>query len=246
MGAFILKINSMDYSVFIRSYKGDIEWLKYCLKSIHKYLKGWSEIVVVVPESQKSYFDQLNLTAEKLYICPDYQNDYLGQQITKHFAFDYCQSENILFVDSDCVFVKETTIEDFIKDGKPCILKTPYESIPEVKFWQDITSRALGFTPEFECMRRLPMMYLKETLKNVVSHTQKFLDQPLQSYIKEQPNREYSEFNVIGAYTEKFESDKYYFLDTTKEAFPEQVIVQNWSWGGITPEIRIQLEEITK
>ena len=122
----------MKYSVFYRTYRGDFQWLKYSLATLKKYLKGYSEIVIVVPHND---FDLLSKQTET-WDCPDrialfreslvVQDDYLGQQLCKLKAHEYVSNPYVLFVDSDMMFTGETAIEQFTRDGKPCILKTAY------------------------------------------------------------------------------------------------------------------------
>ena len=233
-----------NYSIFIRSYNKDIRWLLYCLQSIHKFVKGFSEIVIVVPASQINEFKALNLTYEKLRFCEVYADDYLGQQITKLNAFQYCQSDLIMFVDSDCVFQAETTIEQFMKDGKPCILKTAYDTIDAP--WQGITEIAMKDLVPFEYMRREPLLYHKKTLRDLGVWFNLLHNQTIDNFIISQPARHFSEFNLMGAYADKFESDKYYFLDTNKEELPVLNCKQYWSWSGLTAEERTEIENKLK
>ena len=38
----------MKTSIFIKSYKDDYKWLRYCLESIAKFVTGYEQIVVVI------------------------------------------------------------------------------------------------------------------------------------------------------------------------------------------------------
>ena len=56
-------------SVFIRTYHGDLAWLKYCLASVHRNLRGWAEIVVCIPEGQEALLEGI-ITTERVVTLP--------------------------------------------------------------------------------------------------------------------------------------------------------------------------------
>ena len=222
--------------IFIRTYKNDIEWLNYCLKSIHKNLKGWNEIVVCIPKDQE---DLLNhLTAEKVVTCKVYQDDYIGQQISKLEAYRYCKNEFILFVDSDVVFFEGSDVNDYFQNNKPVILKDKWENVGEAICWKPIMERLFKEPIDYEYMRRAPQLFYKSTLlKFSIEFTK------IESYAITQPYRQFTEFNFLGYFAEKFSSDKYVFIDLSKgEKIPKNNSKQYWSWSGLTQQERIELE----
>jgi hypothetical protein len=51
--------------------------------------------------------------------------------------------------------------------------------------------------------------------------------------------------NALGAFIDRFESDRYFITDT-EVWMPPSVARQFWSWGGITPEIKSEIEGMLK
>lgn len=223
--------------IFIRTYYKDIEWLAYCLASIAKFGHGFRQIIVCIPENQKRHLDAMNLTAEKVVTCPVFKNDYLGQQITKLNAWQYTDAEYILFVDSDCCFTEPFTPEDFMEDGKPLIYKTHYSKVGDAICWKVPTESFMKLPVEYEYMRRLPLMYRWDTL-STSSMVPKDISQDIMAY------GAFSEFNYLGAWAELYQSDKYVFADTDHVEIRSPKLKQNWSHGGLTPEIREELGRI--
>lgn len=230
--------------IFIKTYGGDFEWLKYCLRSIQKFCTGFNKIILVCDEGDRRGLEEFGLTKETVFYVPLGFRGYLFQQWIKLNAHTYSDADYILFVDSDCVFTKSTTPNDFIKSGKPVILKTPYETIPEVKFWKDLTELTLKQEVEFEYMRRLPLLYRRDTIENCLKHVDKLHEEGLQMFIANRPVHEFSEFNLLGAYAEKHEGERYKFLDTTKIDLPETHIDQGWSYGGLKQSKRVEMERL--
>jgi hypothetical protein len=242
----------MKYSVFYRTYRGDFQWLKYSLASLKKYLAGYSEIVIVTPkadydllkEEMKGWDLPKGIVTFRDVLEP-LKDDYLGQQLCKLKAYEYVSFPYVLFVDSDAIFITPTTVEDFLRDGKPCILKTSYSSLEgDVLNWKPITEKALGEPVEFEYMRRLPLFYRRDSIKNLSWYFMEKHGVSLEDYVRSLSDRSFSEFNLLGAYIEfkKSECKNYYFLDTAKEELPEKVVKQYWSWGRLTPEIENEIK----
>jgi glycosyltransferase involved in cell wall biosynthesis len=228
----------MTTDIFIRTYEKDLEWLKYCLRSIHKYVTGYRQIIICIPENQKKLIDSWNLTAEKVVTCRIYNDDYLGQQISKMLSFQYTDADRILFMDSDCVFLRNVDILEMTVEGKPIIYKTKYGNLEGAEAWKGVTEKFLGGIVEYEYMRRHPFMYNRETLIAINNFKR------VEDYVLSQSFRNFSEFNVIGAFAEKYESDKYHFIDTESVVMPEIFLRQYWSWSGLTENERIELDKI--
>jgi len=233
-------------SIFIRTYHADIKWLNYCLKSIHKNLKGWDEIVICIPTGQEHLLN--HLTAEKVVVCKTYKEDYVGQQISKLEAHKHCKGDYILFVDSDVVFYPDADARDYFQDNKPVILYDKYDNVGEAICWKPIVEKLFKENVAFEFMRRAPQLFHKSTLENFALN---FPD--IENYAMRQPHRQFSEFNIIGFFAWKHEQENYVFIegkfttgshDNQAEGLPENKSKQYWSWGQITEEIQKELDQI--
>jgi hypothetical protein len=225
-------------SIFIRTYSRDIKWLRYCLESIHKNLIGWSEIIIVIPIGQEPLLS--HLTEEKVYTCKIQKDDYLFQQVTKLNAHLYCKGDYILYVDSDVIFKHNADVRDYFHNNKPVILKANYNSVGGAICWKKPTEKLFKENIDFEYMRRAPQLFNRSTLEMI---NDSFPD--LENYIMSQPYRQFSEFNALGFYAEKMQPESYEIIDITNgtpDYIPENKSVQKWSWGGITQEIKTELE----
>jgi hypothetical protein len=229
-------------AIFIRSYRGDFPWLAYCLRSIQKFATGFSEIVIVIPDT-----DNLDhLTAERVVKEKEVMEGYMQQQSTKMLADTFTDADFICFVDSDCVFTEPVTPETFMTDGKVNWLHTPWSKIADgpARVWRAVMQKCIGEDPPAEFMRRQPQIIPRWALQEFRGFIAEKHGVSLEHYIKTQPGRFFSEYNTIGFYLWLHHHEKIHWMDT-EEYLPPAVLIQKWSWGGLTPEIRAELEAIT-
>jgi hypothetical protein len=221
----------MTVDIFIRTYHADVKWLEHSLRSIHKHVTGYRNIIVAIPNAKLLS----HLTAEKVVQVEDLTDGYIGQQFTKLTAYQYTDADAIIFWDSDVIATEPVDVSEWVKDGKPIIYKTLFELTQTP--WKSITEDAVGFEVEYEYMRRMPLTYLTSTLKETCEHIELVHGSNLKRYLNSRPNRAFSEFNAIGAYADKFENEKYIFIDTETVSMPKNKVRQFWSWGGLTDEV---------
>ena len=231
----------MTYDIFIKSYRGDFKWLSYCLRSIQKFATGFRDIVIVIPDT-----DSLDhLTAERVIKVKESGDPYMFQQAVKMSADEYSDADFFSFVDSDCIFTEAVTPETFMTDGKVNWLHTPWSQIADdtSKVWSEVMRRCIGEDPPAEYMRRHPQMIPRWALQEFRGFVAEKHGVSLEHYILSQPGRYFSEFNCIGFYLWLYHREKIHWMDTT-DGIPPTVLIQKWSWGGLTPEIRQEFETI--
>lgn len=211
----------MKLSVFVRTYRNDFDWLPYCLERIRKHIK-YHEIVICTPHDILLK-RRMDVSDCKVVYVKEYTSGYLAQQSDKLNAWQWCEGDVIMYVDSDTMFYKDVCVEDFIVDGRINLLRTPYNQIHT--HWQEIVAKAIGFKSEWEYMRRFPLLYWKETLININNNYPK-----IHQYINQQRKRLFSEFNFIGQFIERNEHHRYNLLDTN-EGVPPEVCKQFRCWN---------------
>ena len=231
-------------SVFIRTYHGDLAWLKYCLASVHRNLRGWAEIVVCIREGQEALLEGI-ITTERVVTCPRYPDDYIGQQISKLQAFRHVRGDYVLFVDSDLVFHPGASVADYLAGDRPVLLKESYARLIvkhpdiDIRRWQLAVENLFGSRPSHEYMRRAPQLLRTSTLR-ALDETFPYLE----AHAVCQRDRLFSEFNALGFFVELCEAEQYSIIDLERHAAPPNPATQFWSWGGISPEILMKLADL--
>jgi hypothetical protein len=210
--------------IFIKSYYKDFKMLNYCLKSIEKYLTGYNKIVIVIPKKDYQIYQSIVHTdlPIELHVVEEYGDGYLYQQFIKMTAYKYCDSQFIMYVDSDCIFDKHINIENLVSNGQSEILYTHYSKVDEAICWKQCTERFMNDVVEFEFMRRLPLIYHRETLETIHN-----LEPNLESVVMN--SGRFSEFNALGAWAFVHQKDKYSFVNTDNWKPVDPLGVQLWS-----------------
>lgn len=230
--------------IFIRTYPGDYPWLAYCLRAINKFCSGFRKIWIISP--QDAPLDMKSLGYEWRQMNDESEDGYLAQQITKLYAdviTDY-QADYILHVDSDVILTRETRPENFFSGGKLIWYYTAYAQIETP--WKPITEKFMGMTVEYEFMRRFPMMVPRWLYPKLREFCHKKHGMIISDYVRNQPLRAFSEFNALGAYAFAYKDhfkDLIQWLDTSDINLPEPLAIQYFSWGGLTPDIEIEIME---
>lgn len=241
----------MTTSWLIVSYARDSDWIPYLLKSLARYSSGFHEIVIAVPEPDLPAFQRFGLTKERLVTFSEagFACGFMAHQYYKCCADQFCHSEIIAHIDSDCVLTSPVTPETFIQEGKPVNLCTRFDSLNKDKVqspWQPGTERILGRKVEYETMRRHPNLYPWTLYSGLRKHVAKVRLQTMEELVKPMArNANFSEFCVLGAYGMYFMPDAINWRDTDIEGTPPNPVHQFWSHNRPThPEVQSKLGEL--
>lgn len=235
----------MTCDLFIRSYWKDLEWLSFCLESIDQYCRGFRSVIVVVPRSTEPWLRRTPLPRNpRIEFCKDYQDDYLGQQATKLLADTFTDADYICHVDSDCVFFRPTSPQDLIVDDKPCVLMQSCELLSGHRPWQKPTEKFLGYCVLDDFMRQPPFTFPRWLYPNVRKHAAASHGMEIESYIMAQPQRGFSEYNVLGAFAWHNHHEHFQWVDTAVAPPAIPHCRWYWSWGGIDAAIRQEIQGI--
>jgi len=220
----------MKYAIFIRTYAGDYNWLIYCLRSLKKNAPGVPIYIATSSTPDTHLFEAYG--AHWAGSGHDHADDYVGQQITKMKAdqFVTCDLEYVIHIDSDTVLLD--SFDKIFKDGKPYMLRTPYDQLPPEVPWKASTEKHLGWGVSHEYMRRFPLVYPFGLYKELRQHLA-VKNGGFENWVRTIERRDVSEFNLLGAFAFENNHDDFVWIDTDRDELPPLIVKQNWSWGGI-------------
>lgn len=238
---------ALTCDIFIKSYPIDYPWLEYCLRSILQNTSNFDELRVVIPTGGPAHpAKPRNLRGRFLEAVEYGNNGYLSQQVFKLYADYYTQADYICYLDSDTILTKLVTPDMFFTNGKVNWLMTPHVEIDTP--WRACAEKFLKRLVEFEFMRRFPIVAPRWLLAACREFCQAMHDMPLSEYVMAQNNdAPFSEFNVLGAFAYYFHREKFNWINTSttpESEWPPLVVLQKFSHGGLSDEIRAEFETI--
>lgn len=236
--------------IFVVSYKKDMDFLRYCLKSIAMFSSGFSGVTLVVPASEKALYGWVPKGTKVLFHEEHEGKGHLDHLIAKLRADELCpHADAILYADSDCIFWEGFTPGDYFPEGKALMVRERYDELlnPNRLYWQSTVEKALGWNPDWECMVRHPQCHLRGVLKRtreiVEQHTAMKFDDYMLSGQSVFPAHA-CEFNMLGAVAIQEFGDKYHFVNYDRaEDARECRQDYNASWQHIYRRGRDKLAE---
>lgn len=129
-----------NFGILVKSFAGDFEYASRCVSSFHANNPTAVQMYLVVPESDMALFAQLagsNVEVLSESLLSQYLTDvplngmrpgYVNQEIVKLAFWELGLLENYLCVDSDALFIRPISADDFMFDAT-----TPYTVLVEDK-----------------------------------------------------------------------------------------------------------------
>jgi hypothetical protein len=232
--------------IVVRSYYRDFRWLRYCLASIERYCTGFRGVVVVIPKSSLAKWRWLGLSADRVVCCPEYRDDYLGQQVTKLHADVYSDADYICHVDSDCVFRRPTTPGDLADADRPYVLMEPYARLDPHVPWRALTELFLGEEVGHEFMRRPPYTFPRWIYPALRKRCKARHSMSIEEYVLSRPPRGFSEFNTLGAYAYRYHHDAFAWIDVAGGAVPPEPCRVFWSRQTLDAAVRREIHGLLR
>lgn len=232
--------------IIIRSYWRDFDWLTLCLRAIERHCVGFAEVILVIPRSSEPWLrrhPELPSTV-RLELCPDYDDDYLGQQVSKLHADELSEAALICHVDSDCIFRRLTTPDDLAPGGKPRIYARPVHELPRHWPWLAPTEGLLGWRPTHDFLQCPPFTFPRWLYRELRDWTLETKGVSLADWVVSRPPRGFSEFNALAAYAYEHHREQFVWTRAVDIGEAERCCQWYWSWGGLDAALRREIEDL--
>jgi len=236
----------MNTDIFITSAIRHYPWLVCCLRTIEKHCHGFRQTVLVADEK---YSDRWNELARRfpflrVVLVPEHGDGHLVQMAHKTGAYKFTDADLILYADADYLFRQSCVPDDFMRDGKPLLVMSSYESLRHAHVapdgsthpvpWQPVTEKAFGGPVEFEYMRIPGQLYPRWLPQLASAYISKQFNMPAKAYIlsceptPEWPRHGYCEFNFMGAVAHKLHPDKFSLFDLMADSVATGKLMAGW------------------
>lgn len=205
--------------IVIRSYHRDVSWLSLVLRSIELFVTGHRRVIVVAPRSSHPRMNPPALDGASLLECPDYRNDYLGQQVTKLHADQYTDADIILHVDSDQIFVAACDLSQrlFHRDR----LRMTYDPTgrrPARDGWRRCVEGFFGRPVEWDLATSLPLAVPRHVYAALRGECLSKHQVSITQYAHAARVDHFSETALLRGYVALHEHHRYEWVDASKDA----------------------------
>lgn len=223
-----------DITFFVRTYRGDVCWLDNLLSSIRYFASGSSVVICVERQDEeyiRPYLDKNITVVLEESFCPGT----IQQKYSKLTADLHCNTNYVIYLDSDTALVKPFEIDDWFFSGKPCLEYTSYADInnwfkehnikggtPEI--WRRGVSNAVGYPVGYDFSRRIEKVYKLDWLKEMRGHIERVHSVSFKEFMARQKGKQnkddaddvyFSDFNFMGAYLWRYQRGAVFWLNTS-------------------------------
>ena len=253
--------------IFIKTYPGDFIWLKYCIRSIEKFVTGFRNIIIVTDSGTELEIDSklpIKIFYEDLpnetHPCP-VGIGYAWAQSVKLNWTKYTDSDYVLQIDSDTMFCDKIDISYYTKEDK---IKWFYREwtesgegeihrVPADFFIKRETSRDHMPAPTWLFSRKTTKLFQDRVDENwggiwnyLNIHARQLWSNDLNfnsEHLSTHKGWGSCEYHMYGNFIEFFYSDEYLLVHSSEYSVP---IRQSWSWGGLKEDEIKYREELLK
>lgn len=261
----------MDYTIVYKTYKNDLLWLSYSLLSIKKYIVDLPEILIYYHlDCEQELKDILSKFDLNIRIIPvEYDiHGYLKQMVVKCMCFEDISTDYIMIMDCDVIFKNAFNPNILIENDKIkwfFLEKNEHNQFENI--WSVWEQSIKNMTGEEMCRYYMyngfPFLFKRKTLvdaakmfinihndsyndycKNHLTSKQITINCPLTGPDGKFPILAtiFEEFEYLGWYSYNYTND-YKFIEGPNSL---SILSQFWSHGGLTPEIKNEIESILK
>jgi len=239
----------MNTDILIVSCAKHYPWLRYCLRSIVRFAKGFRQVKILVPVEDcaalSPLLDEIPLDGPAIRVMP--YEDWPGKGFLRHeyaimCADHFSDADFIYHMDSDVLFVEPTTPADYIVDGRPVLLYGSYHWLVTTQqanlgMWKDGVEKAIGGQSLNEFMRRPQIVHHRKTYEKARECIQMHTGRIVEDYIRSCENtfpQTFGEFNTLGEVAWRHFHNDYCWKNQEFGEFPKPHKVVQW-WSHASP-----------
>ena len=257
-----------DITLVYKTYKNDLEWLKYSLLSLKKFVSGYNEIVIycevnAIGELNK-IIEGLSVSCRIIPVIYDFHG-YIKQMVVKIESYRDIHTKYICILDSDNIFINPMNCNDLIdKDGKIEWLyvtsKDDHIGYPQWIVWKKAYEDMTKTIQDKHFMsNQFPFIFTRNSLVEASNMFKTIHGIDYSEFCKERLNnlnisinsKIVESFNILASVFEEFEWIGFYCMNYSSDYNFTQLrknqkdyIKYYWSHGGITDSIKYELDTL--
>lgn len=262
--------------IFIATYWKDLPWLELALMCIQRHCTGFQGITIATPNPNPDgkwispvWFDDMQARGN-IRITARYYDEVPGKGMVQHMVkmaeadqIVPAGTKYVLHMDGDCMFRMPTTPEHYFWKDKPYYLIRSWSSlgvsdprhpisktVSDCGQWKNATDIQLGWDTEWYtmCMNTaaLPIEFYKPYREHIAQVHKRPFDDHMLAGRNEWPQSS-MDWTSMGAFAHRFMRERFTWFDVCDGTpYPVDRKKAYWSHGGISDEIRAEIESFLK
>jgi hypothetical protein len=220
---------SPTVSIFIKTWKRDLCWLKYCLRFLEKNWREENTEIVVMADrdcaQELQSWEHWRTENVHLAYCDPWKDGYSHAMYAKACADRSCFGDQILLLDSDAMLLEPCDLSKFKSGERPIIGWMSYFEhlkIHPMSPWQRVTEKVTKMRPWHHYMVWMPGLYYTDSLEKVRTfiswqHDRKPFEEIVHSDVKfdylnfNKHPISFVDYDVIGFICSLIEPERYAF-----------------------------------
>jgi hypothetical protein len=244
----------------------DLDWLRWALRSIRRYCKGFQGVTVVHPRHESAMFEPLIAEFDvRLHAFDEVPGKgFLGHMVQMSSADTYVPpgTKYVLHADADCIFKMPTTPEDYFWEDKPYYITRTWASllgdprdptgkpVSDCIMWQGPTNAQLGFDTAVYAMCMNTAVFPIDFYSNYRTYIEKTHHKAFEEYmlegVNDHPGTNRMDWTAFGAFAWHKMHDRFTWFDAESGVYPADRKLAFWSHQGVTPDNVRQMEELLR
>jgi hypothetical protein len=194
---------------FITSFKRDVEYTGFCIRSIAKQATGFSGATLVIPDTDARFFGVQHLPRfiNVITFKEEADKGFLHHMIQVCRADELCPAADVIVhVDPDCMFWQKVTPADYVAGGKCLMVREHYDILalrqPNRLLWRGAVEAATGITPTHDLMVRHPNVYPRAVYGRLRQVVEAHTGMDFNSYVFSRQNKfpqGFAEYPALGS-----------------------------------------------
>jgi hypothetical protein len=255
--------------ILIVTYAKDFPWLELARKCIARHGSGFSGITIVVPRHDRNPEHPI-MGKERMWNGIRERWVFFDEEPGKGFLHHEAMmaradelvpagTKYVMHMDADCMMKMSNSLEDYFLNDKPIYIWRTWDSLssPDPRdptrkvvsdciMWKEPTAKQVGFHSDAYTMCRHPTVFPIEFYKPYREHISAHHRMPFMDYMlsgeRNSHPQDRLDFTAFGQFAKKFMEDKFHWINCATEEYPADRMRAYWSHGGISPEIRAEIE----
>jgi hypothetical protein len=253
--------------ILVVTFAKDFPWLVYALKCIKRHATGFQGVTIAHPAHEASLFNSLHSNFDvRLHAYDEVPGKGFLHHEAKMAEADKIVPSGTAYVmhmDSDCMMKMSNEPRDYFLNDKPIYIWRTWDSlaspdprdptkkvVSDCVMWKEPTAAQVGFHSDAYTMTRHPTLFpigfYRPYREQVSNHHRMPFEQYMLSGQRNSHPQDRLDFTAMGQVAYEKMRDQFHWINCATEEYPADRMKAYWSHGGISSEIRAEIEGFLK